>query len=48
MKRTENTERFRIFIKDGKVRSVYQVGYWDELDIEVLLEEGLDYKVWEL
>ena len=47
MKRTENTERFRIFIKDGEVRSVYEVADW-EADIEVLLEEGVDYKVWEL
>jgi hypothetical protein len=47
MKRTENTERFRIFIKDGKVRSVYEVAD-GELDIDVLLEEGVDYKVWEL
>jgi hypothetical protein len=48
MKRTENTERFRIYVKDGVVRSVYLVGYWDELDLEVRLEEGEDYKVCEL
>jgi hypothetical protein len=47
MKRTENEERFRIFVKDGEVVSVYEVAD-AELDIDVLLEEGVDYKVWEL
>ena len=47
MKRTDITERIIITVKEGKLISVYELAD-PELDIEVRLEEGVDYSVWEL
>jgi hypothetical protein len=47
MKRTENQVRIRITVRDGKVVSVYEVADPGQ-DIEVRLEKGEDYTVWEL